>query len=75
MNTLSNYERSPDLFQAEDDGMVHTTSHLRMWRLTILDSYRVVSTGVIPRTSVFGRIRYTRVWDLMPSKQTSRGTV
>lgn len=58
-----------DPFLAEDEGTVRTASHLCKWRLT-MNGYHVVSTGIIPREAPFGRVHYTRVWDLAPPKQT-----
>ncbi len=50
-DSLTNHEVPTAPFLIEKDGMVHTTSHLRMWRLTTMNGYQVVSTGIIPRTS------------------------
>lgn len=64
------YGAAPSNPAADADGMVRTTSHLRLWGLTSLYRYRVVSTGLIPRATILGGMRYTRVWDLIPPRET-----
>jgi len=66
---LTDHETPSDPFLSDGDGMIRTTSHLRMWRL-IMYGYHIVRTSVIPRKTVFGRMRYTRIWDLMPPRET-----
>jgi len=67
-DTLTNHEAPSDPFQDDSDGRVHTTSHLRMWGLTALYHYQVVSTGLVPRSTAFGGVYYTRAWALMPPR-------
>ena len=69
-NTVMEHEAPSNPFLVDGAGTVHTTSHLRMWQLTFMNGYQVVSTGLIPRSTVFGGIWYTRMWDLMPPKET-----
>ena len=69
-NTRMKLEALPDPFRYDGDGMVHTSSHLRMWRLTKMRGYLVVGSGLLPRSTVLGRTRYTRVWDLVPPRGT-----
>lgn len=70
MKTLEHDAVPSDPFLREGDGMVRTTSHVRLWGLTSLYRYRVVSTGLVPRSTMLGGTRYTRVWDLIPPRGT-----
>lgn len=70
MNAVNDLEAPSNLFESDSDGLIHTTSLLHMLRLTVLDDYRVLRTGVIPRSTILNGLRYRRVWYLIPPKQT-----
>jgi hypothetical protein len=50
--------------EAIENQTIRTTSRFHMSRLTLSGQYRVVTRRLIPRKSIFGGIRYRRVWEL-----------
>lgn len=66
-------DASTMIFPSNDDGTetIRTASRFRMIRLTFSGQYRVVTRRLIPRGTMFGNVRYRRVWELKPVFQNA----
>lgn len=62
-----------DFHENLESGVVWVSSRIRLWWLTQVHDYEVVTTRQVPRSTPMGTVRFDRRWLLRPGSNGRNG--